>query len=105
MADRRMPIEEFLPLYLKAVKDGVTKEAFAQSIGVKVATVYQRVYELRKNGADLPLLRAERRRSLSDRVKAIMDGYDGPKSKPGKKAEKPVEADIELPNPLADILN
>jgi transposase len=108
MADRRIPIEQFLPLYLKAVEEGMTKEQFAKKIGVKPATVYQRVYELRRAGAELPSLPAATRRSLSERVRDILAEHQGgngkAKAKPAKVKEV-VEETEEQADPLADILS
>jgi transposase len=69
-----MPIEKFLPLYMKAVETGMTKEEFARKIGVLPATVYQRVYELRHDGLedDIPLLKSEGRVSKMEKAKAIL---------------------------------
>jgi transposase len=67
-----MPIEKFLPLYMKAVETGLTKEEFARKIGVLPATVYQRVYELRHDGLEIPLLKSEGRVSKLEKAKAIL---------------------------------
>jgi transposase len=108
MADKRIPIEKFLPLYLKAAEEGVTKEDFAKKIGLKPSTVYQRVYELRANGADLPLLKTAGRIPLNDKVQAILAEYQGgngkAKAKPAKKIELEDEDMEDQCDPLADIL-
>lgn len=108
MADRRIPIERFLPLYLKAVEEGMTKEQFSKAIGLKPQTVYQRVYELRRNGADLPMLPAANRLTLKERVQSILtehqNGKGKPKAKPVQKKEEVVEEVEEQGDPLADIL-
>jgi transposase len=80
-----MPIEKFLPLYMKAAETGITKEEFARKIGVLPATVYQRVYELRHEGLDIPLLKSEGRVSKLERAKAILADLRG-----GAKAAKVV---------------
>jgi transposase len=67
-----MPIEKFLPLYMKAAETGITKEEFARKIGVLPATIYQRVYELRHEGLDIPLLKSEGRVSKLEKAKAIL---------------------------------
>lgn len=74
----RVSIDEFLPLYLQAVKDGLTKEEFAESIGVKPLTVYQRVVKLRKDPRmkNLPHLKGEGRPSVEDRAAAIFAQFD-----------------------------
>jgi transposase len=77
MAKDRMPIEKFLPLYMKAVETGMTKEEFSRKIGVLPATVYQRVYELRHEGLDIPLLKSEGRVSKLERAKAILADLRG----------------------------
>jgi len=94
MAKDRMPIEKFLPLYLAAAEQGMTKEEFAEKIGVKPETVYQRVYELRRAGLadDIPLLKTEGRVPKLERareiIKARLNGGVKP-SKPKAKADKP----------------
>lgn len=72
MSKDRMPIEKFLPLYMKAAETGMTKEEFARKIGVLPATVYQRAYELRHEGLDIPLLKSETRVSKLEKAKAIL---------------------------------
>lgn len=102
---RRLTIDVFLPLYLKAVDEGMTKEDFARKVGLKPATVYQRVYELRREGADLPLLATTSRRPIKDRAKSIISEYQSRKAKKAEpKAAAPVEEEQELPDALADIL-
>lgn len=103
----RMPIEVFLPLYLKAVETGMTKEEFARKIGVLPATVYQRCYELRHEGLDIPLLKSEGRVSKLEKAKAILaelragakagsvivKAATKSKAAPAKKEEEPVAAE------------
>ena len=105
MATKRIPIEKFLPLYLKAAEEGMTKEAFAESVGLKPATVYQRVYEIRAEGHDIPLLRTAGRIPLNEKVQAILADYTSGKvkAKPTQKKEA-VKAEAEESDPLADIL-
>jgi biotin operon repressor len=97
MATSRLPIEKFLPAYLKAAEEGVTKEEFARKMGLKPATVYQRVYELRREGYDIPLLTCEGRQSRSDKVAKIMAEFgkkstaSPPKKKAGPKTERLVK--------------
>jgi hypothetical protein len=71
----RIPIEKFLPLYMQAVKQGLTREDFARTIGLKPSTVYQRAYELRSGGVDVPLLQPASRVSTLERAKAIVAEY------------------------------
>lgn len=96
MANERMSIEKFLPLYLKAVEAGLTKEEFAKKIGVLPATVYQRVYELRHEGLDIPLLKSEGRRTKLEKARAILEELRGPKGTPGAKV-KPSKPKAEKP--------
>ena len=49
----RMEVEEFLPLYRKAMDQGMNRDEFAEMIGVEVDTVYQRVYELMHDNPEL----------------------------------------------------
>lgn len=113
MTAKRIPIEKFLPLYLKAAEQGVTKEDFAKSVGLKPSTVYQRVYEIRAEGHDIPLLRTAGRIPLNEKIQAILEEYnaDGGKAKPKavKKESAPAKQEqngevIEESDPLADIL-
>jgi len=75
MSDKavRWSVEKFLPLYLEAVQDGLTKEEFADQIGVKPLTVYQRVVKLRQDPRlkNLPHLKGDDRPSVADRAAAI----------------------------------
>jgi hypothetical protein len=70
----RNGIEAFLPAYLEAVENGVRLEDFADSIGVKPLTVYQRVAKLRAGGLDVPQLAGDTvgRASVLDRAAAIL---------------------------------
>ncbi len=74
----RNGIEAFLPAYLEAVQTGVTLEEFADSIGVKPLTVYQRVTKLRAGGLDVPHLAGETvgRASVMDRAAAILAQFN-----------------------------
>jgi transposase len=72
-----MPIEVFLPLYMKAVETGMTKEEFSRKIGVLPDTVYQRIYELRHEGLDIPLLKSKGRVSKLEKAKAILADLRG----------------------------
>lgn len=80
----RIPIEKFLPLYLKAHEDGLTKEEFARKLGIKPSTVYQRVYELRvelkNDGVEIPLLKSEGKVSKLDKAREILASYAGSKA-------------------------
>jgi hypothetical protein len=85
----------------------VTKEDFARKVGLKPSTVYQRVYELRRDEPGIPLLKSEGRRSLRDKVQAIMADYQGGNGKAKAKPAKKIEAEEEMEDqadPLADIL-
>jgi hypothetical protein len=86
----RSSIEKFLPAYLEAAKNGMTREEFAESFGIKPATVYQRVYELRRaTGEDIPLLSAGGTASVTDRAKAILASFQNSSaSAPAKKSKK-----------------
>lgn len=106
MADRRIQLDEFLPAYLKACEQGLTREEFARKMGLKPATIYQRTYELRRQlkerGQDLPTLRTEGKKSLIDRAAAILEKHSGKPAK-AKKAEPEVELE-EAEDPLAELL-
>lgn len=106
MADRRIQIDEFLPAYLKACEQGMTREDFARKMGLQVATVYQRAYELRRKlqerGQDLPMLRMEGKKALIDKASAIIEKHMGKPARP-KKVEPEVESE-EVGDPLAELL-
>jgi len=105
MASSRLPIEKFLPAYLKAVEEGVSKEEFAKKMGLKASTVYQRVYELRREGHDIPLLKCEGRVSRHDKAAQILAEYR--KEKPvAKKKSEPTPAKkekvVKVESPVLD---
>ena len=52
----RTDIESFLWAYADAIRDRMTRQEFADSMGVRPDTIYQRVYELQCEGHDLPQL-------------------------------------------------
>jgi transposase len=90
---KKMMIDEFLPLYLKAVAEGMTKEEFAEMIDVKPATIYQRVYELRRDvDPSIPLLQPKRRKTMAERARAILElhrsGADEDEPQPKAKVKK-----------------
>jgi len=75
----RWSIADFLPLYLDAVKNGLTKEEFADRLGVKPLTIYQRVVKLRQDDRlkNLPHLKGEDNRvSVADKAAAIFAQYE-----------------------------
>lgn len=69
---KRIGIEEFLPAYLNAVKEEMTNEEFAESIGVAPMTVYQRVTKLRSAGLDIPHLGGAGRESVAEKAARIL---------------------------------
>jgi hypothetical protein len=100
MGNQRWTIDRFLPLYLEASEKGVTKEDFAESVGLKPDTVYQRVYALRRKGMDIPLLRSKGKIPMLEQADKILAEYRAKKG-PGKegpakevlKRDKPEQAD------------
>lgn len=97
MGSQRLTIDRFLPLYLEAAENGVTKEEFAASVGLKPDTVYQRVYALRRKGMDIPLLRSKGKIPMLEQADKILAEYRAKKgvAKEGPKEEKskPAKAD------------
>lgn len=94
MAKKKLTIEEFLPLYLKAAEDGLTKEEFAEQVGLKPNTVYQRAYELRRDvDPSIPLLATRGRIPMQDRAAAILEEYRSGKSEPAPKKEAPKKSE------------
>jgi hypothetical protein len=91
---KKIPLETFLPAYIKAYERGLTKEEFAEEIGLKPNTVYQRIYELRKDvDPTIPLLPTRHKQSISERAKAILDQIrKGEPTKAKPKAKKPEAA-------------
>lgn len=107
MTVKRIPVEKFLPLYMKAAEQGMTREEFAKSIGIQPTTVYQRVYEMRRKGHDIPLLAAEGRTTLDEKIEAILAQCKAGKAKtqPAKQEVVAKQAEVfEESDPLADIL-
>ena len=74
-SQKRWTIDRFLPAYLEAAEKGMTREAFAESIGLKAETVYQRVYALRKKRKDIPMLRSAGKIPMLEQADQIMDAY------------------------------
>lgn len=74
----RNSINDFLPAYLQAARDGVTLEDFAASMNVKPLTVYQRVTKLRADGVDIPSLEGTSvgRVSVADRARQILEQFN-----------------------------
>ncbi len=103
MTKNRIQVEEFLSAYWKAVDEGLTRDEFASRMGIKVNTVYQRVYELnvglRKRGqGGLLLLPLQPRKSVLDRAAEVVGKLGG---EPSQSAAAEEEGMDEL---LADIL-
>ena len=75
----RWSIDSFLPLYLDAVQKGQTRDEFADGLGVKPLTIYQRVVKLRQDPrlANLPHLKGEDRPSVADKAAAIFAAFEG----------------------------
>ena len=97
----RVPVEKFVQAYLAALRDGKTYHELAVELGLKHGTVYQRAYELRRQGFDelKPLVHATRQANVVARArKAVEDFLTGgepkkekPKAAPKKEAEKKAE--------------
>lgn len=76
----KMSIDAFLPKYIEAVNSDMTKEEFANSIGLAAASVYQRITKLRKELKDLgedperiPHLKGEGRAPVSEKALDILN--------------------------------
>ena len=91
MASQRWTIDRFLPAYLEAAEKGMTREDFAESIGLKSETVYQRVYNLRRSNKDIPMLRSASKIPMMEQADKIMESY---------RAKKCVIAATTKPHPL-----
>jgi transposase len=105
MPEIRTKIEDFLDAYMKAVDEGISREEFAERIGVKPNTVYQRVYELRRKGIELTALPADGRKSTLERAKAFLEGRGGkPKAQPKKPKPTPKEEVEEIETEEGDTL-
>lgn len=87
----RWSIEEFLSLYLDAVENGLTKEEFADSIGLKPLTVYQRVVKLRRDPRlkSLPHLKNDDRPSVIDRAAAVFAQFTAKAAARQRKSRRP----------------
>lgn len=68
----RNDIETFLWAYADAIKSGLSRAEFADSIGVKTDTIYQRVYELRCRGHNIPQLSTKKPLSFDERIKKTL---------------------------------
>lgn len=100
---------DFWEEYGKALESNEFREDFAERIGLKPTTVYQKVYERRRSGWNIPQLPCKGGDSMSgrERFASIMENLGitqgAPKHhKPRKKAApKPVETEVEeqLPPP------
>lgn len=102
---KRMMIDRFLPLYLEAAEKGVTKEEFAEQVGLKPDTVYQRVYALRRKGMDIPLLRSKGKIPLLEQADKILTEYRAKRGTPApaeSKAPKAKENPTKAAAPKAD---
>jgi len=94
-SDTRMQSDKFVPLYLAAVAKGMTRQEFAESIGIQVSSVYQRVRDLHAKGyseADFPHLKARGKRSFKETVDAALAAYRNGTASPKAKAELASEA-------------
>jgi hypothetical protein len=80
MGNQRWTIDRFLPLYLEAAEQGMTKEQFAEKLGLKPETVYQRAYALRRQGKDIPLLRSAGKIAMLEQADKILEAYRAKKS-------------------------
>jgi len=74
----RWSVVDFLPQYLEAVKQGLTRDEFAAQLGVKPLTVYQRVVKLRQDSRmkNLPHLKGEDRATVADKAAAIFAQFE-----------------------------
>lgn len=95
MANQRWTIDRFLPLYMEAAESGTTKEEFAEKLGIKPETVYQRAYALRRQGVDIPLLKSKGKLPMLEQAKQALDEYR--KSKKGAPNGEPKKVRREPP--------
>lgn len=105
MSNQRWTIDKFLPLYLQAAAEGITKEEFAEQLGLKPDTVYQRVYALRRKGADIPLLKSAGKVPLMEQATKIIADFKlhGPMAAGNNEVnEKLVEAAEDNEEPASD---
>ena len=76
MSRKKIPIEEFFPAYMEAVKNEETIQAFSERLGAKPATVQGRIRDLQKQGIAIPMLRSEGggggRVTVVDKVREMM---------------------------------
>jgi hypothetical protein len=89
----RMQTSTFVPLYLAAVEQDMTRQDFAESIGVQTSTVYQRIKDMHDKGAckkTFPQLRARGKRSFKETVEAAVAAYRNGSASP--KADLAVDA-------------
>ena len=102
MANKRIQVEQFVQLYLKAVDEGLNREEFSKRTGLRSEYVYQRVRELKARGVELPVLKSGGRLTLAERARAAVESHG--KSRVTAKVTPKQDVAVEEPDPLADIL-
>jgi hypothetical protein len=93
--DTRMPTSVFVPLYLEAVAKGMTRQDFAESIGIQASSVYQRIHDYHAKGysqTEFPHLKARGKRSLKETVDAALAAFKNGATSPKAKDELADEA-------------
>lgn len=91
----KMTVEQFIALLWAAHEAGMTRDEFAKKSGIESSTVYQRVYELNKEGAGLPVLPARKKMTVVERAKAALaEAKAKSKSAPKAEAKVPVKAEV-----------
>jgi len=108
---RKVSVEDFVKGYLRACREGKTREEFAAEIGLKSLTVYHRAYEIRKSlkgrGVEFPTMLIGQRKSLIDIVMKAVAEENGEAKPPRKErkrhaTESAVKPKVEVEEPAAD---
>jgi len=108
---RKVSVEDFVKGYLRACRDGKTREEFAAEIGLKPLTVYHRAYEIRKSlkgrGMAFPTISLGQKRSLIDLIMKAVAEENGEVKPPRKErkrhaAESAAKPRVEVEEPAAD---
>ena len=72
---RRTSVETFVWGVVEANKKGWCREELAIKLSLKPETIYQRIYELRRQGVKIPCLPAQRAKdkiSVADRANRVL---------------------------------
>jgi hypothetical protein len=98
----RVPVEDFIRVYMEVHKEGGGYQDAAKRLGMAVKTLYQRSYDLRKSlaeqGVEFPRLRSSQARgTMVDRAKAELEKFLSSKSPARQATKRPKDIVAEEP--------